>query len=262
MSSRIVLLVWLLSCASLSPAYAKAKPEAPDKAAKKACAAGDYRTGVDLLAELYVSSDDPTWVFNQGRCYEQNHRWTEAIDRFREYLRKAPKLSADVRTEVEKHIADCKLFIEEEAAKNAPPPQPTPTPPPPGPTAPPPPVVVVQPPAPPPAADAHPGAALRTTGIVVGAVGIATLGAAIGLNLKANSLADDANRTHDPATVSSQKSFKTGAIVCYGIGGAALLTGTTLYLIGRAKGTANAQALALAPGWSPGQFGLVLKGEF
>ena len=257
----LFLLVCLLSWLPSAEALAKRKLEALEAAAKKACAAGEFRKGVEILAELYVSSDDPTWVYNQGRCYEQNHQCRDAIDRFKEYLRIATKLPGDVREDAEKHIADCKQVIGEETPKTAPPPQPAPALPPPAPTAPAP-VVVLQQPAPPPPSDAAPGAALRTTGIVVGGLGVATLASAIGLNVKANSLANDANRTHDPGTKSSQQSYRTGAIICYGAGGAALLTGATLYLIGRAKGTSGQQVLALVPTWSPGEVGLILSGGF
>ena len=36
--------------------------------AKTACAAGDLQKGIRLLAELYTATNDPIWVFNQGRC--------------------------------------------------------------------------------------------------------------------------------------------------------------------------------------------------
>jgi hypothetical protein len=72
-----------------------------EKAAKKACAAGDYKEGVEILAGLYVDTDDPTYVYNQGRCYQQNHQWRSAVDRFREYLRKRPKARAAEKADVE-----------------------------------------------------------------------------------------------------------------------------------------------------------------
>jgi len=262
MRHRVVLLVWLLSFVSVSQANARAKFESAEKSAKKACSAGDFRKGVDLLADLYVQTDDPTYIYNQGRCYEQNHQWESAIDRFREYLRKEEKIGPKLSAEVEKHIADCRRFQEEETARTAPLSEPAHAAPPPPPVAPPPPVVVVQPPPTPPAPVVHPGSSLRVTGIVVGSVGLATLATAIALNLKANSLANDANLTQDPATKSSQQSYKTGAIVCYGIGGAAVLTGVTLYLLGRSKGAIESQTLAIVPTWSPGEAGLAIRGGF
>jgi hypothetical protein len=114
-----VVIVFMVVLISVGQAHARAKPEAPDAAARKACATGDFRRGIELLADLYLRTDDATYVYNQGRCYEQNHQWVSAIDRFREYLRKGKDLSAGVTAEVEKHIADCKLLIAEEAARSA-----------------------------------------------------------------------------------------------------------------------------------------------
>ena len=268
MRVRTILVACLLSFAWLPQAHAKSKPETPDKAAKKACAAGDFRKGVEILADLYVQTDDTTFIYNQGRCYEQNHQWVSAVDRFREYLRKTKNPTPDLNAEVERHITDCRLLQDEETKKSAPPPQPAPPlpvtavsptpPPPPQPTAPvaPGPDVTTRP------APTEAGSSLRTSGLIVGGIGLATLVTAVVLNLKANSLADEANASHDLAKESSQKSYKTGALLCYGVGGAALIAGTVVYLVGRAKGTAKSSSVALLPIWSPGEAGLAITGEF
>jgi len=264
MRAPILVLAGLLSLTWAAQAHAKGKPEAPDKVAKKACAAGDYRKGVEILADLYVRTDESAWIFNQGRCYEQNHQWVSAIDRFREFQRKAKNLSPQTSAEAESHIADCKRYLAEEEAKSAPPPAPTPAP------------VVALPaavPAPPPAAavvnatitspppaEHEAGGAMRATGIVVAGVGVATLAAAVALNLQANQLARDANKTQSPSTESSQKSYKTGALICYGAGAAALVTGGVLYWLGRAQG--GQAAVALLPTWTPGEATITLRGEF
>ena len=54
-----------------------------EKTAKKACATGDFHKGIDILGDLFVTTNDPNHVYNQGRCYEQNRRLDDAIDRFR-----------------------------------------------------------------------------------------------------------------------------------------------------------------------------------
>jgi hypothetical protein len=113
------------------------------KAAKKACVVGDYKTGADRLGDLYVETNDPTLLYNQARCYEQNNQNQQAIDRFREYLRKtAAQLTPEVRAEVEQHITECKARMKEEERTAAPtdatiaPPAPPPSlPPTPDPTA-------------------------------------------------------------------------------------------------------------------------------
>jgi hypothetical protein len=111
------ILVTLLLFAVAPQAWAKGRVDSLERVAKKACAAGDFRKGVDILADLYVRTDDPTFVFNQGRCYEQNHQWESAIDRFREYLRQAKHIGSKVRADVEKHITDCRRFQEEESSR-------------------------------------------------------------------------------------------------------------------------------------------------
>lgn len=37
---------------------------AKERAAKKACATGDFAKGVDILADLFVSTDAPVYVYN------------------------------------------------------------------------------------------------------------------------------------------------------------------------------------------------------
>lgn len=241
-------------------AKGKRRPASVENQAKKACASGDFRKGVELLSDLYIQTDDANYVYNQGRCYEQNHQWTSAIDRFREYLRKAKRPTTELREDVESHIAECQRLLDEETAKTTPPPQPAPPAPPPAPIAAP--VIVVQSPPPPPAPVGKPGSALRTTGIVLGSTGLAALATAVVLNLKANSLADKANQDYDPDAESSQKSYKTGAIVGYSVGGTALAAGVTLYLIGRSKAKAASQGVALVPFSGRGEAGLALRGGF
>ena len=83
-------------------------------AAKRACMNGDPTRGVQILTELYLATNDPTHIFNQGRCYEQNNRYEEAIGRFREYLRKLsdlPKPDPDSERSARKHIAECEALL-------------------------------------------------------------------------------------------------------------------------------------------------------
>jgi hypothetical protein len=89
-----------------APAWA-GRIENQERAARKACLTGDPKRGVDILADLFIDTDDPTYIYNQGRCFEQNSRYEEAITKFREYLRKAGSASAADKADAEKHIADC-----------------------------------------------------------------------------------------------------------------------------------------------------------
>ncbi len=230
--------------------------ENPERTAKKACAEGDFKKGVSILADLYVHSNDPTYIFNQGRCYEQNHQWVSAIDRFREFLRKARNLSPAERKETDEHIAECKRLQQEEEGENAPAPEPHRLIVPPIPQ----PVPTVAPQTQPshptitaPVAPAKTGRALRASGIVVGSVGVASIGAAVALNLKANQLADAGDGA-------GQSSYKTGALVCYGVGGVAVATGLVLYLLGRRGSEPTSSKVALTPTWMLGGPALAIHG--
>jgi hypothetical protein len=235
----------------------KTSSEDSERTAKKACAEGDFKKGVSILTDLYVHSDDPTHIFNQGRCYEQNHQWVSAIDRFREYLRKVRKLSPEERNEAEEHIAECKRLQQEEEAKTAPAPMPqtpvvTPVPPPLTTAAPQPqpaPIITT------PVATTKPGNALRTAGVVVGSVGVASLGVGVALNLKANQRADAGDG-------SGQSSYRNGALVCYGVGGVAVATGLVLYLLGHRAGDTTSSSVAFVPTWTHSGPALALHGGF
>jgi len=245
------------------PAAAEGKPTSREKAAKKACITGDVSKGIDLLGDLFVETNDPVHIFNQGRCFEQNHRWSEAIDRFREYLRKAPKLTTTEKSQVDSHISEC----EAEQAKLAPPPlAPPPLPPP---TAAPPPVApavtvnvaVTPPPAGPPAPSY-----LRTVGIVTASLGVVALAGGIISNLYANSLTSDLNKPAgwDRGKASSRDTYELLGWVGYGVGGAALVTGATLFVLGGRSGptAAASTGVSLAPVLLPGIASLSLRGSY
>jgi hypothetical protein len=99
---------------SLAPPAAHADGERM-KDVKRACAAGEVDKGVRLLADLYAETNDPTAIYNQARCYQQNARPELAASRFREYLRKAGNISAAERAEVDAFIREA----DAEAARRA-----------------------------------------------------------------------------------------------------------------------------------------------
>ena len=101
--------------AMAAPARA-ASIDAKERAARKACLSGNYKKGVEILSDLFVQTEDPVFIFNQGRCFEQNGRFEEAINRFLEYLRKAKKSNGQDRVDTERHIADCQALLRQKAA--------------------------------------------------------------------------------------------------------------------------------------------------
>lgn len=96
--------------------------------AKASCASGDVDKGVGVLARLFVDTGDQTWVYNQGRCYQQNGRAEQAINRFREYLRRGTNIAAEDKKEVEGFIAELDAEIARRPPVEASPGPPAPAP--------------------------------------------------------------------------------------------------------------------------------------
>lgn len=243
--------------------------KAQEESARAACLMGDYQTGTRILVDLFIQTGKPVHLFNQGRCYQQNHRWEEALDRFREFLRKADNLDETTRAYVDKHIEECESHLSKSAVAPPPPAAPptsapmTETPSPvPAPAA---------TPAPAPAVANHPGSTLRIAGIVTAAVGVVGLGFGTYEYFRHESLVDDLKKKGDQysdAQFSDKQSqindSKTMSWVGFGVGAAALIAGTTTYLLGRpstGSGTEHA-VVTLVPGISPGQTSLFLSGVF
>jgi tetratricopeptide (TPR) repeat protein len=261
--TRIIstLSIGLVMACLADPAFAD-KPlsrAAKEKAAKKACATGDYAKGVDLLADLYVEANEISWVYNQGRCYQQNNRWEQAISRFREYLRKAKDISESDRAETERQIADCELSMGKTSAVAPPPVAATSH------------LPVIRPETPPldvpastvsskpepPTSDPSHGKGLRAAGIISAAVGVAAVGTGVGLALKANGLSTtDYSRSRED----ERSSLKTWSMVGYGVGAAAIATGVVLYIVGWPS--EQSSSVALLPVVAPDGASVSLSGRF
>ena len=274
---RMILLLPIFVFLPVLASSALAKPanrQAMEKAARKACLTGDYRKGVDMLADLFIDTKDTVYIFNQGRCFQQNHRWEDALDRFSEYLRKETNLPADEQAEVDRYIADCKAHLSE----GLPPVQPaTPSPviattvqtaapmsAPPAPTSDNLPTTVA-------ASGNEPrhGSGLRLTGLVVGAAGGAGVIAGVVLSLKAQSLTDQLNNRpkgspYDQGTDSSRKTYRTWGFIGYGVGAAGILAGATAYLFGwrGVKQDSPTTRVSLIPVVGPDGSMLSLRGAF
>ena len=245
--------------------------DAKERMARTACLAGDYTKGVALLAELFVATTDPTYVYNQGRCFEQNRRYEDAIARFQEYLRIGKRLGKEAKNDAQKHISDCKALLAEQpgqpssttAPPLAPPPAPTfqPAPTPSPPAVPPTPVVVEQTKSGP---GTDSGAGLRTAGIVTAAVGGAALVTGLLLNLKVNSMADSLQKTdgYSDGRASDRKTYETLGWVSYGAGAAFVATGAVLYVLGLRGRPAASTSASLVPIFTADHAGVAWKGAF
>jgi hypothetical protein len=250
-----------------------ANRQAQERAARKACLTGDPAKGVAILSDLFLDTKDATYIFNQGRCFEQNRKYEDAIARFEEYLRATKAgLSREDREAAEKHIATCRETLAQErgspSATTAPQPSTPPPPPPvptrePMPTLQPPQPIVVQPQPQPPAT--HGKAGLRTAGIVTASVGVAALVAAVVLNVKANSMIDEmetTNNGYSSAKANDRKTYESLSWVGYGVGAACVATGAVLFGIGLKSGGSASTSVALLPVVGPGQAGVSLAGGF
>jgi tetratricopeptide (TPR) repeat protein len=104
-----------------------------ERAAQKACLLGDYKKGIEILSDLYLDTKDPNYLYNQGRCLEQNGQYEPAILRFEEYLRKAKNLSPADAEDAHKRIDDAQAAIDRRGkparVEPAPAPAPEPAPP-------------------------------------------------------------------------------------------------------------------------------------
>ena len=104
----------LVAVAAMSGAARAQERDPRELEAKKACLGGRPDRGIELLAEMYAETNDPTYIYNQGRCYQQNGKPREALTRFREYMRKARDMSADDKALVQGYISE--LEQQEKAA--------------------------------------------------------------------------------------------------------------------------------------------------
>jgi hypothetical protein len=124
----LALVVGLLAAAPLT---AQAQEDPRPQQARAACAGGDVQRGVALLEEIHRATEDLVWVFNQGRCYQDNGQREKALERFQEYLRRAPPTAAETRQRAETIVAQ----LQEQLRSSQPAPPVAPQTPPPAPPA-------------------------------------------------------------------------------------------------------------------------------
>jgi hypothetical protein len=243
-----------------------ANRQAQERKAQKACLAGNPAKGVEILAGLYVETEDIAYIYNQGRCFEQNRKYEDAIGRFREYLVKGENLTAEEKAVAQKRIDACESYLPKNTPAPAPPPptivspavvQALPAQAPISPEV----VVAAQQPQQP---DGKAGSGLRMAGVTVGAVGAASLITGVVLNLKVNSMASDLAKpdNFNRDTDTSRKNYKTLGWVSYGVGAACLAGGSLLYYFGWHSGRNTGSSVALVPNVAPGMTGAALTGAF
>lgn len=214
----------------------------------KAFDLGAYDEAVNEYSTAYRLHDDPALLYNIGQAHRLAGHMSEAIRFYKRYLLRSP--NAPNRAEVEQKIAELqKLLDQQKKASNLPPDQPRPpasagqpveTPP--AAVTPPPPTATPAPQGPiaeaPTPIETHNGRTKKIAGIVTGGVGVAAIvvGATFGGLAQKNSDAlTKLAQNMQPFDSSKQSAGKTDQIlegVFLGIGGAAVVTGVVLYVLG------------------------------
>jgi hypothetical protein len=113
--------------------------------------------------------------------------------------------------------------------------------------------------------ESHAGSGLLTAGIVTAVVGVLVLGGGLFCNLEANSLTNQLNGPNYSRDKASRRdTYETLGWVGYGVGAAALVTGTTLMIVGWSSGkpAEGHPAVSLTPVVFPGFATLSLRGTY
>jgi hypothetical protein len=93
----------MITAGPTAGADALAAIEAREADAKVACAQGRVGDAVAILALLFDRTGDSGYLFNQGRCYQQNGHRDEALVRFRAFLER-PDISLEARARAEQYV--------------------------------------------------------------------------------------------------------------------------------------------------------------
>jgi tetratricopeptide (TPR) repeat protein len=232
--------------------------------AKIECAAGNTTLGIRLLAEVYAKTNNAVLVYNQGRCYEQNNMREQAIARFEEYLRIDTSLSQEEIVELQARIEKLQAAIDVATAAppshlaspipilSSPPTPPSPTPSP----------VVLHSPTSAPRIASH-GSGLRKAAFITGGLALMSFGAAIVCNLKANQVRRELNdlskiQRYDREKENKESTYKTATWVGYGLGVAALISSSTLFLLDFSSTPKISERVSILPTISPNMIALSL----
>jgi tetratricopeptide (TPR) repeat protein len=212
--------------------------------------------------QAYELKDDPTLLFNIGQAYRFAGDSQKALGAYRSYLRRVP--NAPNRAAVQGLMEDLQRVIAAQRATSEKPPTETirpetPLPPHPAETTPPPPTPPQALTPPPKKDERQAGKRIEYTGVGIGVVGLALTitGAAFAgltssLNHDFNHPAQDA--VYDSSLESKGRTYQTLEAVFLAVGGAAVVTGVALIVVGHQR--AHRTSVALGPG------SLQLRGTF
>ncbi|MGZ3438894.1 MAG: tetratricopeptide repeat protein [Polyangia bacterium] len=244
---------------------------------------GHYDTAIAEYEAAYQAFNEPSLLYNLGQTHRLAAHWAQAVRFYKMYLLKVP--DAPNRADVEAKIAALNATIEREGKAAGNPPdqaiasKPAPT----APTT----TVATQPqttaapttapaaPAPadpvaarPVAHDRGQASRLKIAGITVGAAGVALTVGGIVAGVMASSAAHDlssADANHQPYDPRRYATYQTNLIssgVLIGVGAIAVISGTTLAVVGLRRARAQNTAWRVAPQLSPTLAGLSVSKRF
>jgi tetratricopeptide (TPR) repeat protein len=216
----------------------------------------EYEQAIREYLLAYELQPSAGLLFNIAQAYLLAGDRERALEHYRAYLREEPE--GEVADLARQRIE----AIEGEIAAESPPPPEEP------PEAPEQEEVVL--PAEPPERDraGSPGRGLRLTGLAVAAVGLAGVGLGVKFGLDARAVQDRIESQPDGTPWTFDDLYAEGQAasrnmwISYGVGGAALIAGGALYVLGHRAGTASERPLAIVPMWGRSGSGLVLVGGF
>lgn len=240
---------WLISMVATT-AHADALAKPTDATAREHLSTGnryyrlrEFEKAIEEYKAGAVKEDAPVFYYNLGQCYRQLGRYEEAIWHYERFLERGTP-TGEVEVAVKKFIAQMRDELGKAAMKQ-------------------PPVEPAPPSAPNSTSAEHPlppiehrrGMPLqRKLAIGVGAAGSVSLALGVVFGLRASSFQDDADATCPMSTCDRADDAnklidrgKTNALyanVAFGIGGAALVGGAVLWIIGAPR---EHPAMMIAP---------------
>lgn len=220
---------------------------------------GQYADAAKEYEAAYKAKDDPALLFNCGQAYRGAAEPEKAIGFFKSFLRRMP--DAPNRAEVEARIAELQRAVEIQRRSNSRPPQ--------GTLPPSSMQIIVQTThttRPANADELHAARSKRIAGLVVGAAGVVALGvggAFVGLANNANGHIVQGD-TWSLGQQSARNGYEAGSIACFAVGGAALVTGMALYLVGRHEDRRkySVEQIQFTPAVGPRAVSASLTGSF
>jgi tetratricopeptide (TPR) repeat protein len=233
---------------------------------------GAYEEAIAEYGAAYRIKDDPALLYNLGQANRLAGHSIEALRLYKVFLSRSP--DATNRAEVEAKIAELQKLVDQQAKtqKSMPPDQVTP----PSTVTPtenepkreehataPPTTAPISAPAP---EDVHAGRTKKIGGLAVGAVGVAALATGIAFGVLAKNAGDDLSRVDQQMGVfdaSKQRAGQTDQIiegVMLGVGGAALVAGVVVYVLGHREARASRLKTAMVvPLFGAGHAGAALN---